>query len=377
MLHWWPFVRDCAIYVISILVMVIVLLDSKIVWWEGLILSSGYVFYIIIMYYNSHLSERADDLSAWWQARNARRGHDADTDGDEADGDESDSVSLLSKKTDETYGSIEEHADTPNGVLSNDGGVLESDALIENGSPRWKSSTTAPSRTGSVRSHSSSVRHPTLSEQSRNVFHPPKNLFFRTLWFVGLPAVALTFVTIPDCRKSGIWRQLYFFTFALSTCWLAGTAYILYWMIVIIGYTLNIPDTVMGISLLAAGTSVPDAIASVLVARDGYGDMALSNIIGSNIFEVFLCLGFLWFLYGVIFQEPVEIASNGLVFTTIALLLTVAFILLAIHLNGWKLDVKMGVICLMVYLLFITVAIVWELGLFGGIDLPNYCPGPS
>lgn len=35
------------------------------------------------------------------------------------------------------------------------------------------------------------------------------------------------------------------------------------------GETLEIPDTVMGLTLLAAGTSIPDTVASVLVARKG------------------------------------------------------------------------------------------------------------
>lgn len=39
--------------------------------------------------------------------------------------------------------------------------------------------------------------------------------------------------------------------------------------IYVTGETLEIPDTVMGLTLLAAGTSIPDTIASVLVARKG------------------------------------------------------------------------------------------------------------
>ena len=35
------------------------------------------------------------------------------------------------------------------------------------------------------------------------------------------------------------------------------------------GYTFDIPDTVMGITLLAGGTSVPDLLSSVIVARHG------------------------------------------------------------------------------------------------------------
>lgn len=37
----------------------------------------------------------------------------------------------------------------------------------------------------------------------------------------------------------------------------------------IIGYTLGIPDVIMGITFLAAGTSVPDCMASLIVARQG------------------------------------------------------------------------------------------------------------
>lgn len=36
-----------------------------------------------------------------------------------------------------------------------------------------------------------------------------------------------------------------------------------------IGYTMGIPDVIMGITFLAAGTSVPDCLASLIVARQG------------------------------------------------------------------------------------------------------------
>lgn len=42
-----------------------------------------------------------------------------------------------------------------------------------------------------------------------------------------------------------------------------------YFQVTIIGYTLGIPDVIMGITFLAAGTSVPDCIASLIVARQG------------------------------------------------------------------------------------------------------------
>ena len=62
-----------------------------------------------------------------------------------------------------------------------------------------------------------------------------------------------------------------------------------YWMVLWaenVGSYCNIPVNVMGLTVLAAGTSVPDLISSVIVMRQGEGDMAISSSIGSNIFDV-------------------------------------------------------------------------------------------
>ena len=42
----------------------------------------------------------------------------------------------------------------------------------------------------------------------------------------------------------------------------------------------------MGLTFLAAGTSIPDLITSVIVARKGFGDMGVSSSVGSNICDV-------------------------------------------------------------------------------------------
>jgi hypothetical protein len=58
------------------------------------------------------------------------------------------------------------------------------------------------------------------------------------------------------------------------------------WWATEVGCAFGIPDAVMGLTFLAAGTSVPDLLTSVIVARQGKGDMAVSSSIGSNIFDV-------------------------------------------------------------------------------------------
>lgn len=58
-------------------------------------------------------------------------------------------------------------------------------------------------------------------------------------------------------------------TFLISIIWIALFSYLMVWMVTLIGYTFGIPDAILGITLLAAGTSVPDAYASLHVAKLG------------------------------------------------------------------------------------------------------------
>ncbi|KAJ8340422.1 hypothetical protein SKAU_G00350550 [Synaphobranchus kaupii] len=132
------------------------------------------------------------------------------------------------------------------------------------------------------------------------------------------------------------------------------------------GETLEIPDTVMGLTLLAAGTSLPDIISSVMVAREGKGDMAISNIVGSSVFGM-LCLGVPWFIKAAFVDptSPVEVNSTGLMFTAAMLLLSIIVLFVAVQVNGWKLDRKLGLVSLVFYLLFTTLSILYQLGIIG------------
>ena len=59
---------------------------------------------------------------------------------------------------------------------------------------------------------------------------------------------------------------------------------------------LSISPGAMGLTVGAAGTSLPNLFASALVARQGKGDMAVSNAFGSNVFNILIALGFPWFI---------------------------------------------------------------------------------
>ena len=53
----------------------------------------------------------------------------------------------------------------------------------------------------------------------------------------------------------------------------------------------GISDTVIGLTLVAIGTSLPELAASVAAALKGRADMALGNVVGSNIFNILAILG--------------------------------------------------------------------------------------
>lgn len=170
----------------------------------------------------------------------------------------------------------------------------------------------------------------------------------RVKWVITWPLGILLYCTVPNCIRPR-WHRWFMVTFVVSTLWIAVFSYLMVWMVsarvsrsemasggycpneplflmlqvTIISHTLDIPDYIMGITFLAAGTSVPDCMASLIVARQGnhprpsvhrtcahsvtfesaclaprpgMGDMAVSNSIGSNIFDILLGLGFPWAL---------------------------------------------------------------------------------
>ena len=70
--------------------------------------------------------------------------------------------------------------------------------------------------------------------------------------------------------------------------------------------------------------SVPDALSSILVAKNGQGDMAVANVLGSNVFNIFLGLGLPWFIKTLIDGKPIKLPKDEpIVASTIVLLLYV------------------------------------------------------
>jgi hypothetical protein len=84
--------------------------------------------------------------------------------------------------------------------------------------------------------------------------------------FLFTAPLILFFCLIPDCRPPDMAFKCYR-TFAGSIVGIAILSFLMVDLAEIVGATLGIPDVIMGLTILAAGTSVPDLLSSVIVAR--------------------------------------------------------------------------------------------------------------
>jgi len=129
-----------------------------------------------------------------------------------------------------------------------------------------------------------------------------------------------------------------------------------------LGCIWNIHPAIMGVTVLAAGTSVPDAIGSLLVARDGQGDMAVSNAIGSNVFDILLGLGLPWVLSGLVYRGSagITVDAANLVPLSFILVGTLVAVYTVTLLSGFRLTPLVGLIFFSFYFIFVAYNLLHE-----------------
>lgn len=184
-------------------------------------------------------------------------------------------------------------------------------------------------------------------------------------WLVVLPLIVTLSFTVPDVRRpkmaKGYWCYL---AFIMAIGWVGVySKYMVEWT-EIIGKTIGIPNVVMGLTFLAAGTSVPDLLSSVIVARRGEGDMAVSSSIGSNIFDILVGLPLPWLIFTLATTDDyVTIGSSGVTYSVLILIGMIVAIVLTIHFSGWMLTKKVAYAMFLLYFAFLAVSIYLELPL--------------
>lgn len=104
----------------------------------------------------------------------------------------------------------------------------------------------------------------------------------------------------------------------------AGLALLVYgsgWLVsasVSFAKALGVSDLIIGLTIVAAGTSMPELAASIAAAIKGERDMAVGNVIGSCTFNIFGCLG----VAGIISGDGLELAASAMSFDLWVMLAT-------------------------------------------------------
>lgn len=123
---------------------------------------------------------------------------------------------------------------------------------------------------------------------------------------------------------------------------------------------LGISQALIGLTVVAVGTSIPELATSVVAAKKGKADIAVGNIIGSNIFNIFWILGISATIRPLIFQPALNVDLGMGILATILLFLVVhtgAFhrrLLFWQQRSGHIIERKEGFLMLLVYMAYIA-----------------------
>ncbi|MEO1655869.1 MAG: calcium/sodium antiporter, partial [Bacteroidota bacterium] len=148
------------------------------------------------------------------------------------------------------------------------------------------------------------VPHPytEVEKEVKKNSNPKHNPFYIIRTTINYP-IHILLGLIPDVEKKPQWTVP---VFIIS---LGIIGYACYWLVVAaecFATIMRIPTAIVALTILAGGSSIPEMISSAIVSRQGRGDMAIANAIGSNIFDILISLGLPVLIYILIKGEDLE-----------------------------------------------------------------------
>jgi cation:H+ antiporter len=145
--------------------------------------------------------------------------------------------------------------------------------------------------------------------------------------------------------KGKLWLSILFVVaglllLVLGSRWLVESA-------VVIAKSLGVSDLVVGLTIIAAGTSLPEVATSIIASMRGEKDIAVGNVVGSNIFNIFFILS----TAAVVSKGGVPVAESALKFD-LPVMVAVAVACLPIFLTGRRIDRWEGAVFLGYYIAY-------------------------
>ncbi len=115
---------------------------------------------------------------------------------------------------------------------------------------------------------------------------------------------------------------------------------------VFIARYVGVSEAVIGLSMIAVGTSLPEIATCIVSARRGYGDLAVGDIIGADILNI------LWIVGTAALVNPITVSKKIIYFAFPAMIVTVSLMLLLMWL-GYKLQRWKGFVLFSVYIIYL------------------------
>ncbi|XP_021056248.1 sodium/potassium/calcium exchanger 2 isoform X6 [Mus pahari] len=423
-LTWWPLFRDVSFYIVDLLMLITFFLDNVIMWWESLLLLTAYFAYVVFMKFNVQVERwvkqmitRNNVIKVTVPEAQAKSPTAGDKDEPTLPSKPrlqrgGSSASLHNSLMRNSIFQLMIHTLDPLAEeLGSYGKLKYYDTMTEEGRFREKASilhkiakkkcqvdenerqngaanhvekielpnststevemtpsseASEPVQNGNLSHNIEAADAPKATETAEEEDDQPLSLSWPTnprkqvTFLIVFPIVFPLWITLPDVRKPAS-RKFFPITFFGSITWIAVFSYLMVWWAHQVGETIGISEEIMGLTILAAGTSIPDLITSVIVARKGLGDMAVSSSVGSNIFDITVGLPLPWLLYTIIHRfSPVTVSSNGLFCAIVLLFIMLLFVILSIALCKWRMNKILGFIMFGLYFVFLVVSVLLE-----------------
>ena len=145
-----------------------------------------------------------------------------------------------------------------------------------------------------------------------------------------------------------IWKSIVFIVAGLVAIIVGGQLVVRSAKALALGFGMS--ETLVGLTIVAIGTSLPELVTSVVASAKGENGMAIGNVVGSNIFNLLLILGTSSMLH------PIQIGVDS--FVDLGVLLGVSLISYGFVCSGKKVNRVEGVIMVALYVIYTGYAIV-------------------
>ncbi|XP_063598787.1 sodium/potassium/calcium exchanger Nckx30C-like isoform X2 [Penaeus indicus] len=432
-LTWWPLFRDVSFYSVALLMLVVFFMDNKVYWYEALVLFGIYILYCSFMKCNEGVERRVkqalnrNKVTRVCSTDQLVPNHAAGPQPAQSGGRRPSApvlhsgtkfrhglLQLMIHTIDPLHdGKVDEKATQLHAIASlkvlldatkpQNGRVetYRSDGLAPDPRPDNQSHVSGRSSQGTEVTHVDSLgssdaasqsgphTNGDLQSESNSVANNadtddddenkpidlswPSGFRKRVTYIIVAPLIIPLWLTLPDTRTPR-GKKFFFVTFLGSIIWIAFFSYLMVWWAGLVGEAISIPPEVMGLTVLAAGTSVPDLITSVIVARKGFGDMAVSSSVGSNLFDVTCGLPIPWLLYALVqviqnyaneranpwSVDPIFVNSEGMACSILLLFTMLMFVIISIACSKWKMAKGLGFGMFFLYFVFVGVSLSFE-----------------